>query len=570
MSLEDQLHDYFKEYDDKGFVIAINGEWGIGKTEFWKRFIEEKCKEERDNAVHWPKVGPHNFYINKPYAYVSLFGVDSLSALKIQIATSLSGDFSKNTKAYMSQKIKKGLLFLKELRGTYDGLSLTSPRLVEEMIFYGVKDAIICLDDFERLSKNLDIKDVMGLINFLKVENNCQIVLIMHDDQLKDDAYKGYKEKVFDEQLTIHSVLPLLQGMLYKNDRYKEIFLKFYECLGVNNFRFYKKVERLHLRFERYITCPIPENLSSYFLERIFEGVFISDFPDFKYNWDTKGKYRYVDKKYELSVDEELSKATEDKIINFSPRLAAHSVWDMAFYKWFNFGDVNSAELCKLIEDHNFSERLNKYSADIGNLLKRYYSFDVDDNYPEFLYEKSIEYISIYNLHFLSEACKKLDILNRAELSSRLYTKVVSEIESIILNDESSVIFAMTSFHYSNDNKFYFLLKKYIEGEPVSEKIDLIAAVKAYVVDKAMSIKHQSDIALSTKKDWYEVIFSSDKQQFTTSKAVWLHGFLNVQSIDPDKMNQIKTWVIEILEDQYPNGGLFESYRKDILKYILE
>lgn len=39
MSLEDQLHDYFKEYDNKGFVIAINGDWGIGKTEFWKRFI---------------------------------------------------------------------------------------------------------------------------------------------------------------------------------------------------------------------------------------------------------------------------------------------------------------------------------------------------------------------------------------------------------------------------------------------------------------------------------------------------------------------------------------------------
>lgn len=37
-------------------------------------------------------------------------------------------------------------------------------------MFNQVKDAIICFDDFERMSNKLDIKDVMGLANYLKLE----------------------------------------------------------------------------------------------------------------------------------------------------------------------------------------------------------------------------------------------------------------------------------------------------------------------------------------------------------------------------------------------------------------
>ncbi len=37
-------------------------------------------------------------------------------------------------------------------------------------MFSQVKDAIICFDDFERMSNKLDIKDVMGLANYLKLE----------------------------------------------------------------------------------------------------------------------------------------------------------------------------------------------------------------------------------------------------------------------------------------------------------------------------------------------------------------------------------------------------------------
>lgn len=52
--------------EKKGCAIAITGEWGIGKTHFWNYFYKNNHKDF--NGLH--------------YAYVSLFGIDSLEALK--------------------------------------------------------------------------------------------------------------------------------------------------------------------------------------------------------------------------------------------------------------------------------------------------------------------------------------------------------------------------------------------------------------------------------------------------------------------------------------------------------
>ena len=67
-NLEKKLLEIINTEDS--FAIALTGEWGIGKTYFWKIF----CEKHREN-----------FRVNK-IAYVSLFGIDSLDALKFEIA----------------------------------------------------------------------------------------------------------------------------------------------------------------------------------------------------------------------------------------------------------------------------------------------------------------------------------------------------------------------------------------------------------------------------------------------------------------------------------------------------
>ena len=55
---------------EKPFAIALTGEWGVGKTKFWNNFKKK----------YYDK-----FKLRK-YAYVSLFGIDSLESLKYEIA----------------------------------------------------------------------------------------------------------------------------------------------------------------------------------------------------------------------------------------------------------------------------------------------------------------------------------------------------------------------------------------------------------------------------------------------------------------------------------------------------
>ena len=64
--------------------------------------------------------------------------------------------------------------YFKDTRVSHFGLS-TSTKIFDSLMFSQVKDAIICFDDFERMSNKLDIKDVMGLANYLKLEKTVRL-----------------------------------------------------------------------------------------------------------------------------------------------------------------------------------------------------------------------------------------------------------------------------------------------------------------------------------------------------------------------------------------------------------
>ncbi len=60
--------------EKNGTVIAITGSWGIGKTFFWRSFLDKQLSDER--------VYKKDNVFNRKYAYVSLFGLESLSDLR--------------------------------------------------------------------------------------------------------------------------------------------------------------------------------------------------------------------------------------------------------------------------------------------------------------------------------------------------------------------------------------------------------------------------------------------------------------------------------------------------------
>lgn len=52
-------------------VVCISGQWGVGKTFAWNRYLKEA---QREHKITLPR-----------YSYVSLFGINSLDELKYSI-----------------------------------------------------------------------------------------------------------------------------------------------------------------------------------------------------------------------------------------------------------------------------------------------------------------------------------------------------------------------------------------------------------------------------------------------------------------------------------------------------
>ena len=233
-NLEKRLVDLIDE--ESSFAIALTGEWGIGKTRFWNDFYEE-------NHI--------NLGVNK-YSYVSLFGIDSIEALKFEIA--LSTHETTQKKDYLSGLkgiFKKSLeaIDLPKLEGTGVTLSL-SKGMISSAMSSLIGDTLICIDDIERLSENLDIKDVMGLVNHLSLEKNCKVVVILHEGKA-DKKFREYKEKVFDEVLVLDDSLSIIKDKISDVDTFP-IYEKFYQTMGVRNLRFYQRVQKIYHEIIKY------------------------------------------------------------------------------------------------------------------------------------------------------------------------------------------------------------------------------------------------------------------------------------------------------------------------------
>lgn len=237
-------------------AIALTGEWGIGKTHFWKNFYERRHQDLK-------------LYAEK-YAYVSLFGIDSLETLKYEIA--IQSHDTIQQKNHLS-KVKS--LFTDLFKHVSfpkiesNGFSMAiSQSMINTLIGNMVKNTLICIDDFERKSDKLAVKDIMGVINDLKEQKNCKVVVILHSDKLNSE-FAEYKEKVFDDILYFDDNLDLLREVI-NNDEIFEIYQEFYEKLKIKNLRFYKKVHKIYCELVK-----LNSNLSIDDKESILKNVLI-------------------------------------------------------------------------------------------------------------------------------------------------------------------------------------------------------------------------------------------------------------------------------------------------------
>jgi hypothetical protein len=110
-------------------VLAIKGDWGVGKTHFWKTEIVEKIFTEEKEKILLKEVY---------YTYASFFNIENITELKTKIY-------------YESKAINKESSKIKN----YNHIDLINQSITisQQLQKIKIENYLICLDDIERKSK---------------------------------------------------------------------------------------------------------------------------------------------------------------------------------------------------------------------------------------------------------------------------------------------------------------------------------------------------------------------------------------------------------------------------------
>jgi hypothetical protein len=232
------LDNFLKDESLK--VAVIKGQWGVGKTYFWRKFFET-------HKATLPF---------KAYSYVSLFGAARIADLQKQIFANFVM-LDETTLSRHLEKLKPLSTLLKSVDIPYLKSTSALADVIENQL---VENFLICFDDLERKEGTISASSVLGLITRLKEEKNCKILLIYNDQQF-DDATKNeineYREKVVDLELSYTPTIQNNLEIIWPGGCPKHVAAIF-ETLGLNNVRIMQRVRWAEEYFREYIEIQYP------------------------------------------------------------------------------------------------------------------------------------------------------------------------------------------------------------------------------------------------------------------------------------------------------------------------
>lgn len=220
-----------------GKVVMLSGEWGSGKTHFWKNIVEPEVIKDKH-----------------PYAYISLYGKTTIESIEVDtfmnIYNSVTGKadiISKMCSTSLSYSKKIGSLLSIAITHISQGQMkadiakvakeieslINNDKLTKAGKFLN-RGGIICFDDFERKSKDIDLNDLFGFITQLTLKFNCKIVLILNSDVFEGkekEVFTNVKEKTVSKYLKFSPTCSELFEIIFNQKKYT--FLK--EDVQINN-----------------------------------------------------------------------------------------------------------------------------------------------------------------------------------------------------------------------------------------------------------------------------------------------------------------------------------------------
>lgn len=557
-NLEKRLIDLIGE--ESSFAIALTGEWGIGKTHLWKNF-RDKNRE---------------VFSGKKYAYISLFGLDSLESLKLAIATEVQTDAANDSP--LNVDVSK---HVKKLFGFVGGGNITASgdmrfginignKLITNIIMAHLKDTLVCLDDIERKSDSLSMSETMGLVNYLKNERNCQIIMILHDAESEDrDYFDKHKEKVFDELLVLDDSLSIVKSIV--DSSLFTIYEQFYEIIGIKNLRFYQRVNKSFKLFDE--AYPSLSQLSK---ERILKFILIIrmayDMPsalgndvDFKFFVDSFN-YKNIKNFRGHKIQNAYKEQNEipDDIVRFNRindiihRFYSYfeiADWGEIIVSWITELDFDKEVTNDLIAKDKITEEALVIDRLSSEVLSEFHSMEIKPNFAERLYYLACAKIGRAQLNNLSFYCDILEACNRKDLASQLETHIKRHIENSINHQTRISIDDFYSFGRKENDRFYDFTVNTVENyEATNVSSDTILSIflDFHKHNRRVLNSNDREILKLIDKDILREVIWANIDTFLGNRKLFIHSILLHPSLNEleGKREDIRLWILELLQEK--------------------
>lgn len=323
--IKENLYDLLIKKDEE-VVISISGEWGIGKTYFWDNFI----KDYKEKELKYKQI-----------AYVSLFGINSLNDIRTSILLQVSP-----TKKKLSWVDKKIITPLKNVKSSLklDDFSISFGFDALGSIFTlltsgDFENVIVCFDDFERISSNVNLKDVLGLISELKEQKKCKVVMILNEKELGkltdiekkpySEIFSLYKEKIIDYDFVFEPTIEENVKIAFEKQNIKfkqKIVIENLQKFNIKNIRVLEQIFRKLSHFEFIIDKSYHANVLNDFLNTalIVLGFIVKDgkkIEDYlkekkKYDVNSMSDNEFEEYSFQQNYKENIFSSTDDLIEN--------------------------------------------------------------------------------------------------------------------------------------------------------------------------------------------------------------------------------------------------------------
>ncbi|MFX4232589.1 P-loop NTPase fold protein [Aliarcobacter butzleri] len=245
---------YLKSNISNHKIIMLSGKWGSGKTFFWKNKIIEELNKDKKIPNH----------------YISLYGKKSIEEIENEIFLKIFesvDSFESREKAVKLSKNVVNLLSSFSSAVNFFGVNLDISKVsdkpfdkleeilknnkLQKAVEYLNSGAIICFDDFERKSKDIDLNDLFGFITQLTLNFSCKVVIILNDDAFEENdktIFSNVKEKSVSKYLKYEPTIKELFEIIFENksykklDEYKELILQTIQEADILNARIYIQI----------------------------------------------------------------------------------------------------------------------------------------------------------------------------------------------------------------------------------------------------------------------------------------------------------------------------------------